>query len=340
MTNVAILIPAYNPGRNLIALVEALLAKGFKEIVVVNDGSETSCHKLFAMLSQMQNCHVLHHAANLGKGRALKTGFNFCYLNFPHLLGIITVDCDGQHLPHDICKVADAFKKNPNTIVIGARSFDKQTPLRSRLGNFLTRYIYRFLTGEKISDTQSGLRCIPLTMIPSLLQLNGEHYEYEMNMLMIPKEKRFDFCEVPIDTVYLEGNRSSHFNPLIDSMKIYFLLLRFAFSSMFASSIDFFIFTILYLTNKNFLIAFIAARLLSGGTNFFVNKNLVFRNTSSRFIPLMKYLVLFIALAILSFSLISIMSNFGINIIAAKILTETILFFTSFTIQRDFVFIK
>lgn len=338
MSNLAILIPAYNPGDHLLSLVESLLKCNFSKIVIVDDGSDPSSQKIFAKLAQIKNCYVVHHAVNLGKGRALKTGFNFCCLNFPDILGVLTADCDGQHLPHDIRKVADAFRNNPNMLVIGCRTFNKKSPLKSRFGNILTRYVFKLLIGEKLSDTQSGLRCIPIKMIPILLSLKGEHYEYEMNMLIAPERKQFGIREVPIDTVYLDGNRLSHFNPLIDSMRIYFLLLRFAFSSIFASSIDFIIFTAIFLINKNFSIAFIVARLVAGCVNFFINRNLVFHSMRKRFFPFVKYLILFVTLAALSFFSIRILIDYKINVIEAKILIETILFFISFMIQRDFVF--
>jgi putative flippase GtrA len=192
--------------------------------------------------------------------------------------------------------------------------------------------------GRKISDTQSGLRCIPMSMIPYLIGLEGEKYEYEMNMLISTKTIHTDILEEEITTVYLDNNRSSHFNPLIDSMKIYFLLLRFAFSSIFASTIDFLVFTSTYLLYKNILIGMVLARAVSGGLNFYMNKSLVFHSQQGTARPLLRYFMLFIVLAVLSYTSIRTMSNFGISVILAKVLAETVLFLASFTIQRDFIF--
>ncbi len=338
MINIAVLIPAYNPKEPLLLLVEALIKFDFRRIVVVNDGSEPSCREIFDKLAGMQNCHVIHHAVNLGKGRALKSGLNYCCVNFPDLLGIVTADADGQHLPADIRKVSETFLNDPRSLVIGARIFAKGTPLRSLLGNVITRYVFRLLIGGKLTDTQSGLRCIPMGIVPDLIRLEGERYEYEMNMLISTKNSRTSIREVEIATVYLENNRSSHFNPLIDSMRIYFLLLRFSFSSLVASSIDFIIFTIIYLLRGNILTALIMARLVSGCINFFVNKNLVFRSRGGAVLPLIKYFTLFITLGTLSFLSIRTMADFGINVIAAKITAESVLFLASFTVQRDFIF--
>ena len=338
LLKICVLVPAYNPGGQLVPLVRELARSGFKHIVVVNDGSGAESKPVFDELEKMGNCHLLHHAVNLGKGRALKTGFNYCLLNFKDISGILTADADGQHLPEDIVKVAETFLKNPRKLVIGARRFGPGTPLRSLIGNTLTRYIFRFLSGKKISDTQSGLRCIPGERLPELIRLEGERYEYEMNVLVSAKACRMDMIEEPISTVYIEGNRSSHFNPLKDSMKIYFLLLRFSFSSVFASAIDFLVFTAAYFIKKDILVAMVIARLVSGNINFFMNKGLVFRNQEAAASPLIKYAVLFVVLAALSYMSIRTMAGFGINVILAKVMAETVLFMASFTIQRDYVF--
>ncbi len=336
--NIAVLIPAYNPEEPLLLLVDALIKLDFPLIVVVNDGSEPSCRGIFDKLAGMKNCRVVHHAVNLGKGRALKSGFNYCRVHFPDLLGIVTADADGQHLPEDIRKVSVEFLNHPQSLIIGARTFAPGTPLRSLLGNLITRYVFRLLIGGKLSDTQSGLRCVPMDIVPNLIGLEGEHYEYEMNMLISTKKIRISIREVEIETVYLKNNRSSHFNPLIDSMKIYFLLLRFSLSSLFASSVDFIIFTAIYLLRENILTALILARLVSGCVNFLVNKSLVFHNREGVAGPLVKYFTLFVTLGALSFLCIRTMAGFGMNVIAAKIAAESVLFLASFTIQRDFIF--
>ncbi len=338
-TNIAVLIPAYNPGKALVGLAEALGRFDFRQIVVVNDGSEPCFKEVFSSLETMLNCKVLHHAVNLGKGRSLKTGFNYCCRNFPDLQGIVTADADGQHLPEDIRKVSEKFLKNSRALIIGSRKFARGTPLRSLVGNVITRYVFRLLIGGNLSDTQSGLRCIPMDMVPDLIRLEGEGYEYEMNMLISAKKSRTRILEETISTVYLENNRSSHFNPFLDSMKIYFLLLRFSFSSLLAASIDFVIFSVAYMLRQDILEALVLARLVAGGVNFFVNKNLVFHDREKGVLPLVKYFILFITLGLLSFLSIRSLASIGINVLAAKILAESILFLASYTIQRDFIFV-
>ncbi|MCP5052955.1 MAG: glycosyltransferase, partial [bacterium] len=274
---IPILIPSYNPDRRLVELVEALIREGVKHIVIVNDGSFPRCDAIFDHLETLEPCTLLKHAVNCGKGRALKTGFNHIYLNFPDAPGIVTADCDGQHQPKDILTVAQSLAQHPGQLIIGARKLGRKVPFRSLFGNICTRFVFSFAIGKKISDTQSGLRGVPLEIIPQLLELNGERYEFEINMLILTKRKSIDVREVPIDTIYIEDNKSSHFNPFFDSMKIYFQLLRFTFSSLLASFLDFIVFALAYRLTGNIMVSLLIGRFLIGSLlNYIINRRLVF----------------------------------------------------------------
>jgi glycosyltransferase involved in cell wall biosynthesis len=342
MADVGVLIPAYNPSESLLSLIESLIRLDFNHIVVVNDGSDSECRCFFHKLGKMENCQILHHAVNLGKGRALKTGFNYFYLNFPELLGIVSADADGQHLPDDILKVSETFLKNGDKLVVGVRKFAKGTPLRSLIGNTITRHVFRFLVGKKLADTQSGLRCIPMAIIPDLIRLDGERYEYEMNMLISTRTTHTDIMEEAITTVYLDNNSSSNFNPVIDSMKIYFLLIRFASSSLLASLLDFVVFTVSYNLSLNIPLSIFIGRYTVGPmVNFGVNKSFVFHHKGNISRPLIKYYLSATMMGIVASLLIGVISNrFSISVILSKILVETCLFIVSFTIQRDYIFIS
>ncbi|QWR78902.1 bifunctional glycosyltransferase family 2/GtrA family protein [Candidatus Magnetomonas plexicatena] len=336
---VVVLIPAYNPDVTLLTVVTELADFGFEHLIVVDDGSSPECAGVFDKLKTLQQCSILRHAKNLGKGRALKTGFNYFCLNYPDSIGIVTADADGQHLPADIVKVSTSLCEHQNKLILGARAFTKDIPFRSYMGNVITRYVFWLLIGKKFSDTQTGLRGIPLEMVKGILDLGGERYEYEVNMLIYTKIKHVPIVEEPISTVYIENNRSSHFNPLYDSMKIYFLLIRFAFSSLFASLLDFILFTILYKLTASILISFWTARFSAGTLNFFINKQIVFKNSSSAAVTLVKYITLTLTLGTVSFLLINFLAgNLGINVFIAKVTVEVVLFLVSFSAQRDFIF--
>jgi glycosyltransferase involved in cell wall biosynthesis len=337
--NIPVLIPAYNPNNTLIFVIEGLINYGFNDIIIIDDGSKLECENVFEELEKHSQCHVLRHAVNLGKGRALKTGLNYFYLNFKDSEGIITADADGQHKPEDILKIATALNNNPSKLILGVRSFSKKIPLRSLLGNIITKYIFLFFVGKKISDTQTGLRGIPRSAIPAFLKLDGERYEYETNVLISTKLNSINIIEEQIQTIYFDGNRSSLFNPLIDSMKIYFILMRFAFSSIFASIIDFFVFMLSYKITFSVLLSIAIARLISSIINFSINRRITFHNQTKILNVIIKYYILLIFMGFLSYILIQVLvTQLSFNIGIAKILAETSLFLVSFTIQRDFVF--
>ena len=225
------LIPAFKPDRLLLDLVGDLRAGGLRFIIVVDDGSPPESAPVFEELAAIPGCNLLRHEVNRGKGRAIKTGLAFFLERYPAAAGIITVDADGQHRAKDVVLVAESFLAAPDTLVIGSRKFLQKSPWRSRFGNQVTRQVFRWVAGVRLADTQSGLRCFSRTIAPRLLALAGERYEYEMNVLAACPKLSVPLREVEIETVYLDGNRSSHFNPIVDSVKIYSLLLRLSLSS-------------------------------------------------------------------------------------------------------------
>ena len=231
LADLAVLIPVWEPTSTLPALVEALGQQGFGGIVIVDDGSGSACEAIFAQTSTLPRVELLRHAANLGKGRALKTGFARLLHTQRQLVGVVTADADGQHTPEDIERVGWALLANPLGPVLGSRRFEAQTsgiPWRSRWGNVFARQSFRLFTGVCVSDTQTGLRGLPLALLPSVLGVPGERYEYEMAMLAGLCRGGHTPLEVPIATIYLEKNRGSHFHFFKDSLRVYLMLLRLA----------------------------------------------------------------------------------------------------------------
>jgi glycosyltransferase involved in cell wall biosynthesis len=335
---VAVLIPAWQPDRQLPELVASLLAFSFPAIIIVNDGSDSDRAGVFDELVKDSRVRVVPHAVNLGKGRALKTGFNDFLTHYPGSCGVVTCDADGQHRPEDILAIAVALQASTNgNLILGSRQFTGPVPARSRIGNTLSRYVFALLTGRKLTDTQSGLRGFPRQLIPRLLRLEGERYEYEMNVLTEAATSG-GVAEIPIQTVYIDGNRSSHFNPVWDSMRIYFVLLRFYFSSLISSGIDFVVFTIVFWSTSNLLVSVLAGR-ISSLANFFLNRKFVFSNDGGLKATLIKYYALVGVMTVASYSGIHFLSvGLGLNVLVSKVLVETLLSLVSFSIQRTFIF--
>lgn len=226
LSSVAVLIPVWQPGDPLLHLVSTLARAGFGAIVVVDDGNPHACTTLFAELAALPRVHILRHALNRGKGRALKSGIRYILREMDGIQSLITADADGQHLPEDILRVAHATWRADDRPVLGARRFSGSIPLRSQVGNLCTRYLFQVLTGHRLQDTQTGLRGLPRDLWPALIGIAGERYEYETAMLAELVRHGVHPVEVPIATVYHRGKHQSHFRPLKDSALIYRMLLR------------------------------------------------------------------------------------------------------------------
>ncbi len=340
MANVAVLIPAYNPDSALSKFVSELLDRGFGGVIVVNDGSDKCCAGVFRDIAAIPGCTVIKHVVNLGKGRALKTGLNYFLLHCPDFLGVVTADADGQHAPDDAESVALQLVSHPTHLILGARQFEHGVPLRSRVGNTLTRWVFAFLMGKRISDTQTGLRGLSRDLCARALQVDGEGYEFEMNMLIAARAQTRGILEQPIKTIYIGRNESSHFNPLVDSLKIYFVLFRFLLSSLLAGATDLVIFTITYRSTGNLIVSLLLGRVVIGSViNFGLNKRFVFHSREGIFGPLVKYYMLFCVNALVSYLCIrSLHARYGINVISAKVMVESLLFLASFAIQRSLIF--
>ncbi len=336
-----LLIPAYGPSRRLPEQVAELLRAGvFRAAVLVDDGSPPECAAIFDQLRTLPNVVVLEHLVNLGKGVALKTGLNYLACHYRSSIGAVTADADGQHAAADILAVADAFSAQPKSLILGARRFEGPVPLRSKLGNTITRSVMRAVTGQKLIDTQSGLRGIPRDLIPSLLRARPTGYDFELDMLVQCKYTGRTIVEVPIATVYIDDNRSSHFNPLWDSMRIYFIFLRFAATSLMTAAIDNLVFVLLLTwLSSNLLVCMAGARLAACSFNYIAAKRGVFRSKVETSVALPKFWLSAIVAGTLSYGMIRGLTAYGhIPVVPAKLGTESLMFFFSFIIQRDFVF--
>jgi putative flippase GtrA len=350
--NTAILIPAYQPDEKLVMLVEQLAVLDFSIIMIVNDGSGMECDNIFDSCKKYGNCKVVMLDKNMGKGYALKTGMK-CLLNENFDIdGCITADADGQHLPEDILKVKAAFEKDPDTLILGCRNFEKvNVPFKSRFGNKITRALYKIFTHQTVSDTQTGLRAIPAYAMRKFADLEGDRYEFEMNMLMASASNGIPVKEVRINTVYIDENKASHFRPFSDSVKVYGQFLKFIVSSLVSSGIDIGLFTIFQWILKRagfpaqleyqLLFATAMARACSATVNYNLNKRLVFRNHENDRLHALKYFSLCVIQLLCSWLLLSGFTKLGLgNVVVLKIAADVILFLLSFAIQKIYIFRK
>ena len=334
-----VLIPAYKPPAGLVDLVRDLSGRGMASILLVDDGSGPEFRAIFEEAAQFPGVEVLRHAINLGKGAALKTGINHALCAFPGLIGIVTADADGQHHPEDIERVAASLREHRQALVLGSRTFNTEVPLRSRFGNILTRRLMQTLIGSKLQDTQTGLRGIPAALAARLLRVDARGYEFELEMLIAARQSGVAVVEVPIRTIYQPGNKSSHFNPLTDSMKIYFVLLRFSSVSLVAAALDNLIFYLVWKRTGHILGAQVVARLGAVVFSYSMVRARVFASREAHRVLLPKYLLLVLTSGTASYLGIQYLTTrLGVTAMSAKLFVETLLFFVNFAVQRMFIF--
>lgn len=335
--NILVLIPAYKPDERLITLTRKLMEADLSVLLVDDGGGETyagifeKCRALGAIVET--------HAVNLGKGRALKTGINRALISFPGC-SIVTADADGQHSVPDILRVAQASREHPEALVLGSRTFSGNVPFKSRWGNRITRSIYRLATGISIGDTQTGLRGLPAHALSEMARIDGERYEYEMNVLMRLRDMGLSAFEVPIETIYLdEQNSDSHFNPVRDALRIYRVIFCYLFSAIASFVIDFTLYwLLLYKAHLASWLSYALARIVSSQVNYRLNRYTVFSGRGGKN-AMTKYYALAVAQGALGAGLVQFLPHIiPISAGFVKIPVDILLFLASFIIQRDFVF--
>ena len=354
MKKIPVVIPSFEPDERLIELLKKLAEEGIGPIYIVNDGSGKEYEEIFnkadAIISKLDGI-VLKHEVNRGKGRALKTAFQYILNHCKEVEAVVTADSDGQHTPNCIKRMIEEIRNNKDAFVLGVRKFDLENiPWKSKFGNSITEKIFMYITGIHVSDTQTGLRGIPKKFMKELLEIREERFEFEMRML-VEATGKYQIIEVPIETIYdSKENHQTHFRPFIDSLKIYNILLEkyfmFVFSSLSSSIIDLLFFVIICnLCREKFpiiyaSIATVLSRIISASYNYLVNYRVVFKSEVNIIHAAIKYMVL--ALLQMSCSAVLI-TLFILKLpeeydIVYKVIVDTVLFILSYYIQQKIIF--
>lgn len=336
-----VVIPAFEPDKNLLKLVKKIKEKTQLAILVVDDGSGADYTAIFDQVKTY--AQVLTHPKNQGKGAALKTAF--AWIQKEKIEGmIVTADSDGQHSVWDMLRVLKKSKEAPQTLTLGVRSFTGKVPLRSRFGNSLTRLLFRVQTGQKVLDTQTGLRAFHTDQLPFMLAIEGNRYEYEMNMLL-EASKTLGLSQMPIETIYINDNAGSHFRPVADGLMIYGQIFKFALSSLSSFVVDYLVYALALIflaavpTSLKILLANSLARLTSSIFNYSSNKKLVFKNEGSLAQTGSSYFGLVIFLFVLDTFLIQLFhAQLGLNLFVVKIVVGLLLFCLSWLVQKKWIF--
>ncbi len=354
-TGPVILIPSLEPDARLPVYVQRLFTEGgFTQAVIVNDGSSEKYQPIFDELAAMPGVTVLKHEVNRGKGCALKTGYTHIRDNMPDVTGVITADADGQHTVEDCRKLADALSSlAAPTLLMGSRDFDlPDIPPKSRFGNKTTSAVFKLLYGIWLPDTQTGLRAFRREELQFMIDVPGERFEYEMQVLIACARARVAITPITITTVYENGeNEGTHFHPIRDSYRIYKVILgnfiKFMGASIISFLIDNGIFTIfdqlVFPTSlvARPMISAIIARCISAPCNYLMNRKLVFESKDDVKKTGLRYAVLCVCILLMSSGSLAILSALGMPKwldTIAKIIIDAVLYLVSYRVQNKWVF--
>lgn len=361
--DIVVLIPSFQPDARLQPYAEHLSLEHFAQIVIVDDGSGPGFDPIFNALVQLDRVTVLRYPENHGKGYALRHGMRHILETCPDCRFIITADSDGQHTVPDILSMGEALQRDSTGLLLGTRDFSaSHVPGKSRAGNRITSKVFHVLYGQKVSDTQTGLRGFSRAMIPQFLHIKGDRYDYEMNQLIYCSIEGISIRSLPIETVYENNNEGTHFRTVVDSYRIYRVILsrfiRFAMSSAFCFLVDYGFYLLVNYLLKTYVpalnqylsilfIRFVArigiaaavARAISATMNYLINKRLVFDSQAAMAKSFIRYAGTVVLIIVLSSSIVSTLYiGLGLSDTLTKIPVDIVLFCLSYYLQRKWVF--
>lgn len=227
----AIVAPTYNNEQTLLEVLNRLEFTGLS-IFVVDDGStDHTAAILNAWQHSRHNRYVLTHRNNAGKASALQTGFDAAReAGFSHA---ISIDTDGQLAPEDLPQLMAAAAADAGSLVLGARDeFAAGYPARSRVGRRVSNFLVRWECGQRVADSQCGLRIYPLDLV-GVVQCRAGHFGFETEIIVRASWAGAPVISVPVTCQYFAMSwRVSHFRPWRDSFRAVVMHLRLLFDAM------------------------------------------------------------------------------------------------------------
>lgn len=360
MLKMTVVIPSYNPDVKLSMLVDELIMSGFSDIIIIDDGSDFSIKNVesaFEYVKKKAECTILHHPTNLGKGMALKTGFKFCIHNRSEGTLIVTTDDDGHYSVANMLKCVELYKERyieELPVLIASRDFKAGAySAKRRLFNKISGVAMTYLCGVEVRDVQTGLRLIPIKYLNKLLEIDGERFDYEVNMLVELKYNNIKTVEHIIPMEKETILKYADYNPIWDICRLIAVILKYALSSLAATALDVIIFYLIILMmdgtlfsigkSEGMLFATFVARVASSTFNCIVNKRTVFKSDE----PMKRVIVKFYIFSLFraAFSYVMVLGASYIlglyadtGTVLVKLLVDLILFFAGYSIQKKFIF--
>ena len=336
---VAVIVPCFNTSDACAPVLRAALHVA-DAVLAIDDGSNDDTFEHI----RASGAAYLRLTPNQGKGAALRAGIAAIVSGRQGPLGrafdcIVTIDGDGQHDPADIPRLVATAQSSGADFVIGVRNV-RLMPSKSKIGNYFSRLLFFLGSGRYIADTQSGFRLLSLPLATALLDtVSWGRYETEAEMLSTAVAMGFRVATVEIPTIYFDGNRRTHFDPLWDSMRVVAVLSRYALTSLAVTAIDLVTFMWLTSRGRDVVTANLVARAFAVVGHFLLSRNYAFRiQAGFKPVELIRY-VLAVGLNLwLTTWLILTLRAHGVDVIEAKLVAQLLGFVLTFLVLQRFVF--
>jgi hypothetical protein len=340
MLKISAVIPFYRlySQKSFIQCVRNLLDSELALVVLVDDGSCGAYDGVLEEFKGKNKLHILKHAVLCGHGAAVKTGLNYVYCNHPDLIGAVVVNPHTPYASNEVLKLASTLQESPNAFVQGIKS----NPKDSSKGAFLKSAdaLFTCVTGIKPGQIGLSICGIPREFIPKCLKIRSNHHEFDMDLVLLCKYNNIPIKEMALPWLD-EENTFVAFNPMLYSMRIGFVLLRFIFVSMITAVIDLIIFLATYALFSNIALGMAVSRCVAMALNYRLIKRRVFYAKEKNYKIMCKYFLAVLFFGVISYFLIkTIQMNFAISVVTAKIMVESVLFFFNVLVQRDLVFVS
>jgi len=217
------ILPALNAARFLPDVIRDIeTAQPGLRVLVVDDGSTDGT----AEAARAAGADVIVHKVNLGKGEALKTGYQWALDQ--GVDWVFTLDSDGQHLPSEMQNFIDAATPGDLDVIVGTRmaQTDNMPWIRLKTNQF-TSWVISRLAGQPIPDSQNGYRLYRTACLKGV-KLKTKRYDSESEILVRLSRRGFRIGSAPITTVY--GDEESSINPFVDTGRFFRLVFMLLFT--------------------------------------------------------------------------------------------------------------
>ncbi|MDX1644155.1 MAG: glycosyltransferase family 2 protein [Thermoanaerobaculia bacterium] len=215
---VAIAIPAYEAAPSIADIVRRSLVQ-LDEVLVVDDGSTDAT----LLEARAAGARILRHPSNVGKGVALRHAFDDLFGR--GFRAVVTIDADGQHLPEEVPRLLEAWQAGTD-LVIGSREhlFAAMSAVR-RTSNRWSSHLISLAAGEPVADVQCGFRLYTRDLILST-GFPEARFEAESAVVVRAVRKGFRIRTVPVELGFADGRLTSHYRPVVDSLRIFWAVCR------------------------------------------------------------------------------------------------------------------